>query len=248
MALIEEMEDQGNFLFKYRSNLPLVILVLGLGVFVYNKITGVESYGDSYWFVCLAVGLAGLLVRIYTVGHTPANTSGRNTDQGQLADELNTTGIYSTVRHPLYLGNFLMWLGVGMLAENTWFIVAFTFMYWVYYERIMFAEEAFLRRKFDNIYLDWAAQTPAFIPSLKKFKSAKYPFSIKKVLKKEKNGVAALFGLFWIFEVVGNYLENGETIEIEKSFWFYAFVASTIFYFIFKIIKSKTTMLDEEGR
>jgi len=82
----------------------------------------------------------GLFIRAYAVGHTPANTSGRNTKE-QLADELNTTGIYSMVRHPLYLGNFFMWLGAAVLTKNGWFIVAFILLYWIYYERIMFAEE-----------------------------------------------------------------------------------------------------------
>lgn len=247
MALIEEMEEQGNFLFRYRSYIPLVILVGGLAVFYYNITQYPDNQlGEWYKYICLSVGLLGLLVRVYTVGHTPANTSGRNTAAGQVADELNQTGIYSTVRHPLYLGNFLMWLGVGMLTENTWFVVAFTFMYWVYYERIMFAEEAFLRRKFGEEYTSWAAVTPAFVPSFGNWKSPKYSFSWKKVLKKEKNGLSALFSLFFIFEILENYLKTNEFV-FEKSFWFYAFIGSTIFYIIFKALKN-TKMMEEEGR
>ncbi|MGB8874133.1 MAG: hypothetical protein WCC75_12145, partial [Desulfobaccales bacterium] len=45
-------------------------------------------------------------------GLPPRGTSGRNT-QGQVAETLNTTGIYSLVRNPLYLGNFLIWLGLS---------------------------------------------------------------------------------------------------------------------------------------
>lgn len=247
MALIEEMEEQGNFLFRYRSYIPLVILVGGLAVFYYNTTQYPDNQlGEWYKYICLGVGLLGLLVRVYTVGHTPANTSGRNTAAGQVADELNQTGIYSTVRHPLYLGNFLMWLGVGMLTENTWFVVAFTFMYWVYYERIMFAEEAFLRRKFGEKYTSWAAVTPAFVPSFGNWKSPKYSFSWKKVLKKEKNGLSALFSLFFIFEILENYLKTNEFV-FEKSFWFYGFIGSTIFYIIFKALKN-TKMMEEEGR
>jgi len=101
------------------------------------------------------ISLCGLAIRVYTVGHTPANTSGRNT-AGQLAESLNTTGIYSLVRHPLYLGNFFMWLGVALLIANFWFVIAFVFAYWIYYERIMFAEEQFLRTKFGPTYVEWA--------------------------------------------------------------------------------------------
>jgi protein-S-isoprenylcysteine O-methyltransferase Ste14 len=248
MALQEEFETQGNFLFKYRTYLPLVVLVGGLAIFMYQKNTGTfVELGQNYWYFSLIVGLIGLLVRIYTVGHTPENTSGRNTTGGQLADQLNQTGIYSLVRHPLYLGNFLMWLAVAMLTANTTYIVGFILAYWLYYERIMYAEEQFLRGKFGKSYTDWASNVPAFIPKLSGFISPKYPFSIRKVLKKEKNGVAALFGLFFIFEIAGKYASEGE-YNFEKTFWFWGFIISVIVYLILKMIKSNTKILDEAGR
>lgn len=245
MALIEELEDQGNFLFRYRSYFPLMFLVVSLGVFYCEVESGKPTISNiSYWYLSLAVGLIGLLIRILTVGFTPANTSGRNTAQGQVADELNQSGIYSVVRHPLYVGNFLMWLAVAMLTANLWFIVSFTFLYWIYYERIMFAEEAFLRKKFGDKYLTWAVKVPAFIPKLSLPTKPKYPLSLKKILKKEKNGVAALFGLFWLFDVVKNYLETGELV-ILKNGWFWAFLISLGIYLILKVIKRSTSLLDD---
>ncbi len=248
MALQEEFESQGNFLFKYRTYLPLVVLVGGFALFMYQKNVGTfNDLGQEYWYFSLMVGLLGLLVRVYTVGHTPENTSGRNTKGGQLADQLNETGIYSIVRHPLYLGNFLMWLAIAMLTANTTYIVGFVLAYWLYYERIMYAEEAFLRNKFGESYTKWSANVPAFIPKLSGFVAPKYPFSIKKVLKKEKNGVAALFLLFFLFEVAGNYAVN-RNFDIPQTFWFWGFVISGVFYAVLKAIKTYTKLLDEEGR
>jgi protein-S-isoprenylcysteine O-methyltransferase Ste14 len=191
MPLQEEFESQGNYLFKHRGTFPILILVAGFLVFLLpiyytNQYWWKDTFqGKVYAYICLLIALAGLVIRCYTVGHTPANTSGRNTE-GQLADKLNTSGIYSTVRHPLYLGNFFMWLGPAMLTANLWFIIAFIFIYWVYYERIMFAEEQFLRKKFGEVYIRWASRTPPFIPSLKNFVKPNLPFSWKKVLKKER--------------------------------------------------------------
>jgi protein-S-isoprenylcysteine O-methyltransferase Ste14 len=247
MALIEELEEQGNFLFKYRSYFPLLFLVVTGAVFYFEVLSeNAYLFCEQYWYFSLAVGLLGLLVRVFTVGYTPANTSGRNTTQGQVADELNETGIYSLVRHPLYVGNFLMWLAVAMLTGNIWFIVAFKFLYWVYYERIMFAEEAFLRNKFGDKYLQWAKDRPAFIPKLKAPTKPKYPFSLKKVLKKEKNGVAALFGLFWLFDIIKIGLTEG-TWSLPKNQWFWGFAVSSVVYLILKIIKRSTDIL-EDGR
>ncbi len=224
MALQEELKSQGDFLFKNRSYLPLIILGIGLAVYIHTEYYEIEVpetwFSESFEFICLGVSLLGLLIRIITVGHTPKHTSGRNTKEGQVAEELNTTGIYSIVRHPLYLGNFFMWLGVAMLTENVWFSIAFVFFYAFYYERIMYAEESFLRNKFGQVYLDWAENVPAFLLSFRNYKKAKYPFSIKKVLKKEKNGLCAIFLLFWVFDFVGDLVEE-EHFEFEMGFWFY---------------------------
>jgi len=198
VLLQKEFKKQGDFLFLHRGSLPLVILVAGMAVFILTRYLGESAAflkSDVFKYISLAVALSGEIVRIITVGYTPANTSGRNRFI-QLADEVNTTGIYSTVRHPLYVGNFIIWLGVAMLTENGWFMLVFVLFYWIYYERIMYAEEMFLYNKFKSVYENWADKTPAFIPSFKNYQKPQLNFSWKKVLKKEKNGISAIFALF----------------------------------------------------
>ena len=251
MALQEELEAQGQWLFKYRGTLPLIILLIGTGLYVRTEIypqtfilegTPYEIYFETF---CLFISLFGLAIRVYTVGHTPQNTSGRNTTEGQVAEVLNTTGIYSIVRHPLYLGNFFMWLGPAMITGQFWFIIAFCFFYWIYYERIMFAEEQFLRRKFQTHYTNWAEKVPAFFPRFKNFVKPNVPFSWKKVLKKEKNGLLAVFLIFFFFDVIGDIIEH----KPEKNYFLMAGLAiSLVSYLILKYLKSRTTVLDEEGR
>ncbi|HOH55785.1 MAG TPA: isoprenylcysteine carboxylmethyltransferase family protein [Paludibacteraceae bacterium] len=249
MALQEEMEKQGNFLFKYRGYLPLIIVAIGLAVFIEPYLNVIDIFALQYstiQFIGLFISLIGLFIRAYAVGHTPANTSGRNTKE-QLADELNTTGIYSTVRHPLYLGNFFMWLGAAILINNGWFVVAFILLYWIYYERIMFAEEQFLRRKFGSAYTDWADKTPAFIPNFGKYIPSKYPFSWKKVLKKEKNGLLAVFVLLFVFHNINYSFQTGH-ISIDLNWIAWGTFAAGILYLVLKFLKKKTSILNETGR
>jgi protein-S-isoprenylcysteine O-methyltransferase Ste14 len=252
MALREEFEKQGVWLFKYRGNLPIIILVLGYALYIYKEYYP-EAYflqGDDlameacYEWLCLAICFSGLVIRAYTVGHTPRFTSGRNTDE-QVAETLNSTGLYSILRHPLYLGNFLMWLGVGMLTGHIWFIVAFILFYWLYYERIMYAEEQFLTRKFGQNYTDWAEGVPSFIPSFKNFKKPSLRFSWKKVMKKEKNGLFAMFLLFALFDMSGEYVHGTTDYNM---FLVYGCIATGVAYIILKFLKKKTSVLDEEGR
>lgn len=250
MPLQEELEKQGVWLFRYRSILPVGILLIGTYLYLRTEIypgtffledTPYEFYYESF---CLLVSLLGLAIRVYTVGHTPQNTSGRNV-KGQLADSLNTTGVYSIVRHPLYVGNFFMWLGPALMTGNFWFIIAFILFYWLYYERIMFAEEQFLRRKFGDIYLNWANNVPAFIPNFKTFIKPSLCFSWKKVLKKEKNGLLAVFLIFSAFNI------SGELLEKETNFnYFLMFccILTLLMYVVIKYLKTRTTLLNEVGR
>ena len=250
MALQEELEEQGNWLFKYRSYLPLIVLIIGAGLYAHTKfypgtfILEGTPYKIYYETLALIIGLVGLSIRVYTVGHTPQNTSGRNTDQ-QIADTLNTTGMYSILRHPLYLGNFLMWFAPAMLTGNFWFLIAFVLFYWVYYERIMYAEEQFLRKKFGNEYLEWSKDVPAFIPNLKNFQKSNLSFSWKKVLKKEKNGLFALFLIFCVFDVSGELIQN----TTNYNYFLIGMTALTGFsYIVLRYLKKNTDLLNELNR
>lgn len=252
MAMKNEMEKQGIWLFRFRGTLPLIILVLGVCEYIFTRINNPEFVVNGalapqilrYEILCFVVSFIGLAVRAFTVGYTPANTSGRNVAE-QVADQLNTTGLYSLVRNPLYVGNFLMWLGIAMLTMNLWFIVSFILLFWVYYERIIFAEEQFLTKKFGSVYTDWADKTPCFIPRLTGYVAPKLTFSWKKVIKKEKNGLLALILVFWLMEVIGD-LVTGVTPRI--GVLAIASAAMLVIYLILKYIKHNTTLLDEEGR
>jgi protein-S-isoprenylcysteine O-methyltransferase Ste14 len=250
MLLKDQMERQGIWLFRFRGILPLIVLGFGFYEYLQTELhpelypleeTPYEIYFEMF---CLAVAFLGLILRIITVGHTPANTSGRNVRE-QMADQLNTTGMYSIVRNPLYLGNFLVWFMISLLTMNIWFIAAFVFIYWLYYERIIFAEEQYLARKFGKEYEDWAAKTPCFIPRLSGYKKAKYPFSWKKAVKKEKNGLLALLLVFSMFDIIGELIVS----EPPKYMAVAVITAvAAVAYFIIKYIKHRTTLLEEFGR
>ena len=125
MALIHEFERSGNWLFKRRSWLPVLLIAPGLAVMYYVNRQSI-LYNLSEELIFLMISLFGQLIRVITVGFAPGNTSGRNTSYGQLADEINTSGIYSVVRHPLYVGNFFMWLGPALFLRSAWFAIVFT--------------------------------------------------------------------------------------------------------------------------
>lgn len=247
MALTEQMQSQGTWLFKYRGILPLIIFVIGAALFLKNEsspenwILKEELEHILYELSCLIVSFIGFFIRVYTVGYSRPNTSGRNTEH-QVADVLNTTGIYSMVRNPLYVGNFFMWLGIAMLTGNFWFIIAFILFYFLYYERIIFTEEEFLKNKFGETYLNWAKETPVILPKFSSFVKTGYNFNWRKVLRQEKNGFAALMIIFCLFDIAGELIKNQTNMNVTlQGFGIF----SILIYFILKFLKYKTSLLQD---
>lgn len=244
MALRNELRSQGDFLFKYRSYLPVVFIVPALYVYIQSQfylhnIDQVQS--ELYELGCVAVSLFGLLIRVVTIGYSADNTSGRNTTVGQVADSINKTGMYSICRHPLYVGNFFMWLGIAGFTQDFWFLVAFTFMYWIYYERIMFAEEEFLISKYKDEYLNWSKKVPAFIPKLGNWEKPINTFSWIKVIRQEKTGILNLFLTILMVKIIGELVVKHQLLT-DLKYWV-AFGAAILYYIIVKIIQKKTSLL-----
>ncbi|HEX7493553.1 MAG TPA: isoprenylcysteine carboxylmethyltransferase family protein [Bacteroidales bacterium] len=245
MALVHELENSGNWLFKRRSWLPLFIIAAGIIImYLGNRQAIIFDMRDELIF--LGVSMFGEVIRILTVGFAPKNTSGRNTVNGQLADELNVTGIYSILRHPLYLGNFFMWLGPVLFLRSIGFTIVFGLIYWLYYERIMFAEEQFLRKKFGDIYDKWSETVSSFIPFTFNFIAPKLPFSIKKVLKGEYNSFINIFVIFTLLDLFRNYFLSGKIYL--NDMWIYLFVGAGVIWLAVRTIHKRTRWLEVEDK
>lgn len=246
MALREEIEDAGNWLFRWRSYLPTVVLIIFLlAMLDYEYPSANAQYNFMWEIFCLAVSFFGLAIRVLTIGHTPEGTSGRNTTE-QIAESLNTTGIYAVVRNPLYLGNFFMGLGLALFPYLWWLTLIYTLIFWLYYERIILAEEAFLREKFGQPYLDWADKTPVFIPKLGQYNKASLPFSIKNVLKREYNGFLAIVLVMFLLETIGELVIHGKVTY--EPWWLCLLGVTVAIWFTLRMLKKYTRLFVVEGR
>ncbi|MCX6301566.1 MAG: isoprenylcysteine carboxylmethyltransferase family protein [Bacteroidia bacterium] len=245
MALVHEFENSGNWLFKRRGWLPVFMVVAGI-VMMYlgNRQAIIFDLRDEMIF--LGISLFGEAIRIITVGFAAKNTSGRNTAAGQIADELNVTGVYSIVRHPLYVGNFFMWLGPVLFLKSAWFTVVFCLVYWLYYERIMFAEEQYLRRKFSEEYDRWSEKVSAFIPFTFKFIKPKLPFSMRNVLSREYNSLVNIFLIFTVLDFCRNYFLTEKFFFTQT--WIYSLAGAAIIWIIVRSIHKYTKWLEVKGR
>lgn len=154
--------------------------------------------------------------------------------------------MYSIVRHPLYLGNFLLILGIALFTEVWWFALITVLAFWIYYERIMFAEEAFLRKHFGTRFEDWAQRTPAFLPKLKNWCPPCLPFSLRTVLRREYSTFFSMITSFTLLDLIDDVFAEGQ-LEFEMS-WIIIFTIGLVIYILLRYMKKRTVFLETAGR
>lgn len=247
MALTHELYQQGAWLFRRRSYLPIALLAVLFPASLLGLRWPFGSYGFhvGWELCCLVLSFTGMAIRGATVGWVPEGTSGRGTRR-LYATSLNTAGLYSIVRHPLYLGNYLIGLGVTLVWFDWWAPVIYSLFFWLYYERIMLAEEQYLESKFGDEFRQWAATTPAFAPRFSQWRRPVLPFSIKTVLKREYSGILLLMILHSGMEVIEHvWLDGNPTIG---PFWILGIASSVLIYVALSTLKKRTRLLHVAGR
>lgn len=243
----------GQFLFRWRSYLPY-LLALPLIVALPQSGWFEAAFGEGAeiaWDIFAAlIAFSGLGVRVAAVGVVPAGTSGRNA-RAQRADSLNTTGLYSVVRNPLYLGNAIIVLGLALAVKVWWIVPLALAATAIFYAGVIAAEEAFLHEKFGPAYDLWRARTPAILPDFGLWRRPQLPFSLRNVLRREYNGfyqiVVSLTALEFASDVLGEGVSLAAFVD-EDGHWLWFLGLGTAVWFVLRSMKKYTVWLRVEGR
>jgi protein-S-isoprenylcysteine O-methyltransferase Ste14 len=185
--------------FKYRSYTPIPFLILML-IFQESTITSM--------IVGLAIALFGEFWRLWGVSYAGSET--RTTGGGVGGTYLVVSGAYSHVRNPLYVGNILMYLGIGIMSMSLYpylQIIALWFFYFQY-DQIINEEEKFLTTKFGKEYQDYLDNVPRLIPSFSKYKNDNLEqptYNLSAGIKSERRTLQA-FGIIIILIIIRHYL------------------------------------------
>ncbi|HET7613170.1 MAG TPA: isoprenylcysteine carboxylmethyltransferase family protein [Gemmatimonadaceae bacterium] len=142
----------GSVLFRHRGWLPLLFLGIPL-VFP-------GSTSPFRWEVGLALIAIGEVIRLAGVAAAGTVTRRRSRNVQRLV----TYGIFSWVRNPLYIGNFLVWMGFVTISGVLWFLPIAVLLFAVEYELIVRYEEGVLESIFGRDYLEYKNSTPRWIP------------------------------------------------------------------------------------
>jgi len=115
--------------------------------------------GEPRIFAGLALAAVGQAWRIYAAGVIHKNR------------QLASTGAYSLVRHPLYLGNFLILVGFAIAGGN-WIVMALVaFFFLFYYPAAIRYEDHKLEGIFGEEWRAWSGDIPGMFPTSLKWKA-----------------------------------------------------------------------------
>lgn len=161
------MVNIGNFFFKHRN--WIFILFYGALFIPSWPLFSPARFGSTYYIWPIAAGLfitcLGQLIRGLTIGLAYIVRGGK--DGKPYAEGLVTEGIFRHCRNPLYVGNILMLLGVGILANSLLYVAVFIPVFLFIYQAIVLAEENFLRGKFGPGYDEYCRHVNRWFPNLK---------------------------------------------------------------------------------
>lgn len=101
----------------------------------------------------VAVALLGELTQVWAAGHLRKNV------------ELVTTGPYAWMRNPMYMGRFLVGLGLTLLTWRWFLILPYLVLFWVYAQARVLGEEQRLRALFGEEYGTYCARVRRWLPT-----------------------------------------------------------------------------------
>lgn len=182
-------------LFKYRSYTPIPFLIVML-VF----------HNSNVWSLSIGflISAAGEALRLWAVSWTGSETRTTGQPEGTF---LILSGPFAYVRNPLYIGNILVYLGLGIMSFSLFpylQIIAIAFFILQYYFIIRY-EEKFLREKFGKRYSDYTDNVHPVIPRLTPYKdpSVLQPaFNLKAGLRSEKRSLQAFIGISLVILII----------------------------------------------
>ncbi len=144
----------GEFFFRNRSWTPIPWLVF-LALCTFKHAPDLITWVPGLLFLVL-----GEWLRLWAVAVVGKGSRTR----GGGVERLVTHGPYAYVRNPLYLGNFLLTMGVVFMSELLWMVPVAIGLFTIQYLSIILWEEQILTERFGSAYPAYCQRVPRWIP------------------------------------------------------------------------------------
>jgi protein-S-isoprenylcysteine O-methyltransferase Ste14 len=210
----------GNFFFKYRN---WIFILFYAALFIPSwPLFSPAYFGNKYYIWPIAIGLfitcLGQLIRGLTIGLAYIVRGGK--EGKPYAEGLVTDGIFNHCRNPLYVGNILMLLGVGVLANSLFYVGIMIPVFLFIYQAIVLAEENFLRGKFGSGFDTYCSKVNRWFPNIsglgKTFSSMEFNWK-RWILKEHTTQFIWLIGITLL--LLFNYPHLTGYSETKRNLW-----------------------------
>lgn len=147
-------------LFQYRSYTPIPFVIV---MILYAHSTPLTL------LIGFALALVGELMRSWGVAYAGSLT---RVTGGVGAPELVVAGPFSYVRNPLYVGNMILYVGIGIMANalTPWLVLVAAVYFFFQYTMLVSLEEEFLEKTFGVTFAEYKQHVPRFVPRLISYK------------------------------------------------------------------------------
>jgi protein-S-isoprenylcysteine O-methyltransferase Ste14 len=182
----------GAWLFRRRTWLPVPIAVALLLL---------PSSNPLFWWG-VALTAAGEFVRLIAVREIGVISRTRSDRLGPLI----STGPFSRVRNPLYLGNIAIWCGFALSAGLPALVLPIIAVLGLEYHAIVRWEEQLLEARLGESYRVYAARVPRWLPRLRvtrgeRTSRARRAFTWQETIFSERGTLIAIgagYALLWV--------------------------------------------------
>ncbi|MDR4503522.1 MAG: hypothetical protein MRK01_01865 [Candidatus Scalindua sp.] len=205
----KSMINTGNILFRYRNTM---FFMVGIILFISTKpefIFESTFYDNCMDVAGFAVAVTGQILRALVIGKDYIKRGGK--DNKMMANRLVQGGLFAHSRNPLYFGNILIIIGLGIIYNSVLgYITSYSFFVFGYLAIVM-AEEDFLRTKFGVEYEEYCKRVPRFIPRFAGIRNtlSNGGFDWLRFLRKEYNMICIWVGSAIILRIWAEILHFG---------------------------------------
>ena len=196
----------------------IIMVCAGIGVIFFPKFF-LRSYsgglgGKGLEILGLALILLGQIIRVSARGYKAENS--------QDSRALIQGGPYQVVRNPMYLGIFLIGLGVVLVAFKWWAAVIFIIVFIIRYILLIYKEEKKLLLMFPDTYLEYCREVPRIFPSLPRMIELDIIEYLPLKIIWFKKEIGSVFSLLLLVLLVASWRgisQVGFTVYLRQSVW-----------------------------
>jgi len=193
-----KIKSVSEFFFRYRGLIPF--LVIPVIFFLRIRYLGGSKLFDELVDLCgLFVALIGEAIRVIAIGYGASGTSSRS--KYAKAFQLNTKGLYSLTRNPIYLGNILMAVGIAIIWGNPLFVLICFGLAMTFFYIVILHEEKILDERFSAEYASYKERTPKLFPRFTRYIPGDIKFNWRRVLRKEYDTIFLIFVVCYTVEI-----------------------------------------------